>query len=311
MNKFSELFEGGTPQMQKKKKVTFAVMCVTAALIAAMILFLAIFGIASLLSKNKKLEGENEPANIGSTTTITLSENNLYSGNLLVLDENNTFKGTPSLVNLQSYSGRSKKTEQEGGGNTYTILSANRTGFMATDAAASALNKMLGAFYKSAKDDNIFIAAAYNKTDEDTQKAVYSSGEAFEHMYFHDYDTNKMNDQRSIAGVQLYSWIYTNAYKYGFVTVGGSDSNVFRYVGIVHSNAMKQNNLSFDQYIENIKQYTPDSPLKVTASGVSYAISFLAKDAEHIIPEKYEYTVSGNNVDGYIITVNLSKKVTN
>ena len=307
MNNISELFEGGTPQMQKKKKTTFIVMCITAALIVAMLLFLAIFGIASLLAKEKKLEDSTEVVNIGSTVVTTISENELYSGNLLVLDENNTFKGTPSLVNMQNYSGRSKT---QSGSNTYTILAPNREGFMATDAAASALNKMLGAFYKYSSDDNIFISAAYDKTASNMQ-AIYSSGEAFELMYFHDYDTNKTSDRRSIAGVELYSWIYTNAYKYGFVAVGGADSNVFRYVGNVHSYAMKQNSLSFDQYIQTLKTKTPDTPLKVTVSGSSYAIYYLAKDAEHLVPEKYEYSVSGNNVDGYIITVNLSKKVTN
>ena len=166
---FSELLEGGTPKMQKKKKATLFVICVIAALIAAMLLFLAIYGIASLLSKEKKLEKESDGVNIGSTVATTISENDLYSGNLLVLDESHSFKGTPSLVNMQNYSGRSKT---QSGSNTYSILSVNREGFMATDAAASALNKMLGAFYKTTKDDNIFIAAAYDKTPAEAHSAV-------------------------------------------------------------------------------------------------------------------------------------------
>jgi D-alanyl-D-alanine carboxypeptidase len=181
---------------------------------------------------------------------------------------------------------------------------------MATDASATALNKMLGAFYKAMKDDNIIIANSYDTTKAETQDAIYSSGEAFEFTYFHDYEANS-EDRRSIYGVQLYSWIYTNAYKYGFVTVGEGETNVFRYVGVVHSTAMKQSDLSFDEYLDVLKTKTPDDPIKVSASGSSYAIYYVAKDGEHLVPKNYEYTVSGNNVDGYVITVNLSKKVTN
>lgn len=307
MNIFSELLEGGTPQMQKKKRITFYLICITAALIAVMLVVLAIYGIASLLSKNRSLDDDLSKANIGKTTTTTIAESNLHSGSLLILDESNRFGGTPSLVNMQE---RKDRPKTESGTNAYSILKANRESFMATDAAATSLNKMLGAFYKAMKDDNIIIATAYDTSKAETQDAIYSSGEAFEFTYFYDYEANS-EDRRSIYGVQLYSWIYTNAYKYGFVNVGEGESSVFRYVGIVHSTAMKQASLSFDEYLETLKTKTPADPLKVTASGTAYAIYYLAKDGEHTVPESYEYTVSGNNVDGYIITVNLSKKATN
>ena len=307
MNIFSELLEGGTPQMQRKKRITFYMICVTAALIAVMVLVLAIYGIASLLSQNRKLDDDSYTVNIGKTTTATISVSNLHSGSLLILDENNRFGGTPSLVNMQS---RADRPKTEAGANTYSILKANRESFMATDAAASALNKMLGAFYKTMKDDNIIIATAYDSSKADTQDAIYSSGEAFQMTYFHDYETNS-EDRRNIYGVQTYSWIYNNAYKYGFVTVGESEPNVFRYVGIVHSNAIKQTGLSFDEYLETLKTKTPTEPLKVTASGATYAVYYLAQGSEYTVPTDYEYTVSGNNVDVYIITVNLSKKATN
>ena len=154
---------------------------------------------------------------------------------------------------------------------------------MATNDAATALNKMLGSIYKAMKDDNIIIANAYDISKEASQDAIYSSGEAFELTCFYDYETNSA-DRRSISGIQLYNWVYNNAYKYGFVTVGGEESNVFRYVGVVHSTAMKQSGLSFDEYLEMIKIKTPAEPLKVNASGTTYAVYYLAKDAEHAVP---------------------------
>lgn len=307
MKNLSELFEGGTTQTQKKKKITFYIVCVTIVLLATMLLFLAILGIASLLSTPKDTDGDLQKTDIGKTAATTIAESNLYSGSLLILDENNRFSGNPSLVNMQN---RTDRPKTEVGGNTYSILKENRDTFMATDAAAAALNKMLGAFYKVIKDDNIIISTSYDSSKSETQDAIYSSGEAFEFKYFHDYATNS-SDKRSIYGVTTYSWIYTNAHKYGFVAVGASEPNVFRYVGVVHSTAMNQHELSFDEYMTKLKTATPAEPIAVTVSGSSYAIYYLAKDAEHTVPTAYEYTVSGNNVDGYIITVNLSKKVSN
>lgn len=307
MNIFSELLEGATPQQQKKKRIIFHLICINAALIAVMLSMLSIYGIAAFLSQNRSLDDSSSKANIGKTTITTLSENDLHSGNLLILDENNRFLGTPNLVNLQE---RTDRPKTDTGDNAYSILNKNRSNFMATNDAATALNKMLGSFYKAMKDDNIIIANAYDISKEASQDAIYSSGEAFELTCFYDYETNSA-DRRSIYGIQLYNWVYNNAYKYGFVTVGGEESNVFRYVGVVHSTAMKQSGLSFDEYLEMIKAKTPAEPLKVTASGTTYAVYYLAKDAEHAVPSNYAYDVSGNNVDGYIITVNLSKKVTN
>lgn len=307
MNIFSELLEGGTPQMQKKKRITFYLLCVTAALIVIMLVVLAIYGIAVLLSQNRSLENDLDKANIGNTTVTTISEDNLHSGSLLILNESNRFGGTPSLVNLQE---RKDRPKTDTGTNAYSIRPLTRENFMATDAAATALNKMLGAFYKVMKDDNIIISNAYDMSKADTQDAVYSSGESFEFTYFYDAEVSTA-DTRNIYGVQTYNWIYNNAYKYGFVVIGESEPNVFRFVGTVHSTAIKQSGLSFDEYLESLKTKTPAEPLRVNASGSIFAVYYLAKDGEHTIPESYEYTVSGNNVDGYIITVNLSKKATN
>lgn len=81
----------------------------------------------------------------------------------------------------------------------------------------------------------------------------------------------------------------------------------FRYVGYPHSQIMNNLNLSLEEYIENIKEYPHDERyfnhesngkiMKVSYVDIS---SYEYKTIE--LPEKTSYMVSGNNVDGFIIT---------
>ena len=166
---------------------------------------------------------------------------------------------------------------------------------------------MLKAFYEAKKDDNIFISGAYDISEVGTQEAVFSSGEAIELSYFHDYASNGINDQRSISGVDIYKWIYANAHKYGFVAISSS-SNIFRYVGTIHATAIKNKGLSLDNYLKQLKNSTVDNPMQLDASGSYIAYYCPIKPEPDVkIPKNYSYEISGNNVDGVFITVNVSK----
>jgi hypothetical protein len=43
---------------------------------------------------------------------------------------------------------------------------------------------------------------------------------------------------------------------------------------------------------------------------ITYASYFVAADAEHLVPADYEYQISGNNLDGYIITAAIPTATT-
>jgi len=301
--KLEELFDGGTPKMQKRKKNTFFAICVTAALLVLTLVVLAISGIVIAIGNGiEKRNAELSNVNIGKTTVISIVDSKLHTGSLLILDDNNKYVGAkPKLENMYSRTDR-----------VHSVLRVNRNNFMATNAAASALNKMLSAFKESTGDDNVIVSNAYDQSKSETQSPIFATGETFELMYFHDFDNLGTTDQRTISGVELYSWIYENAYKYGFISIGDGASATFRYVGTVHSTAMKEKDLSFTEYLNMLKeQTTPASPLTVISAGNSYAVYYLSHEGEHTVPLNYKYDISGNNIDGYIITVNVSKKIEN
>lgn len=77
----------------------------------------------------------------------------------------------------------------------------------------------------------------------------------------------------------------------------------FRYVGYPHSVIMKEKNLCLEEYINYLKQYEKNS-LKYKNYEISY-IPYNNKDIEITIDNA---TVSGNNVDGFIITRNTHEK---
>ncbi|MDD3340124.1 MAG: M15 family metallopeptidase [Lachnospiraceae bacterium] len=107
-------------------------------------------------------------------------------------------------------------------------------------------------------------------------------------------------------------WFSENSYKYGFVRRYQEDKTAitkinneawhFRYVGIPHATYMTQQNLCLEEYIDYLRSNaTKDNPLHVDCQDKSYDIYFTTETT--IEKPQGNYEISGNNVDGYIITV--------
>ena len=65
--------------------------------------------------------------------------------------------------------------------------------------------------------------------------------------------------------------------------------------------------LQLSTYLEQLRSTTPDAPLLTKVGKITYASYYLSADGEILVPTEHEYTVSGNNTDGYIITVSITK----
>lgn len=82
----------------------------------------------------------------------------------------------------------------------------------------------------------------------------------------------------------------------------------FRYVGYPHSMIMEIYSFSLEEYMDFLKKYTYHGEhLKVTRGGQNIEIFYVPYDLEESkiiqIPDKSIYQISGNNADGYIITM--------
>lgn len=81
----------------------------------------------------------------------------------------------------------------------------------------------------------------------------------------------------------------------------------FRYIGAPHSKIMAENHLSLEEYIEFVKAYRTDSRLsyerdKQTENEI-YFVPASAAETYVSLPENALYQISGNNIDGFIITI--------
>ena len=123
-------------------------------------------------------------------------------------------------------------------------------------------------------------------------------------------------------------WLRTNACRYGFIVEyepmvdeaghksgHGSDevipSTQLRYVGVAHATYIQANRMSLDAYLAKVRTASSAKPLTFKAGKSSYAVYFVEATGENFtasLPTNYNYTISGNNVDGVIVTVELSVK---
>ncbi len=288
------LFEGGNQQTQRKKRNIFYCICATLVILLIMLIaFIALAIVQGLTDESENGKNENI-VSIGETTVATFEEGQLYIGNLLLLDKNHTYKGTPDVESMQTYKDRPKKSD---GKNTYTVYNQNTSLCLGSEALA-AFNKMAADFYSQKKNDNLIVFNAYDTSDNE-QDAVFTAGTAVALGYWGE----NAEPTFGISKKGDFAWIYNNAAKYGFVNISAEGSStVFRYVGKEHATAMKTNGWSFAEYLDHLKaNTTPEKPLSVTASGEVYAIYYLPNTGILTVP-KNTYTVSGNNVDGYIIS---------
>lgn len=75
----------------------------------------------------------------------------------------------------------------------------------------------------------------------------------------------------------------------------------FRYVGFPHSKIIEIGGFCLEEYIEHLKDFAyPDKPLK----SFGYAVYYIPRSGDETeIEAEGSFTVSGNNADGFILTV--------
>lgn len=108
------------------------------------------------------------------------------------------------------------------------------------------------------------------------------------------------------------AWLQENAWKYGFILRYPKDKvNItgiqyepwhFRYVGLPHSAIMHHKGLVLEQYLELLRE---EKRIGVELDGKRYSITYYpaTSNAKVFIPEEGEYEISGDNMEGVIVTV--------
>lgn len=194
-----------------------------------------------------------------------------------------------------------------------------------------ALNNWMEAFYEESGVDNVEIVAGHrtvayqqylrdraieNRGQEHADNYIALPGCSEHHTgYAVDLDTYyaETDSLGGFDGSGEYAWVVENAWRYGFVQrYPISKQNItgisyeewhFRYVGLPHSKIMTDEDLCLEEYIDFLKDYPFDGEhLTVDVNGESFEI-YYCEGLNITVPKDREFEISGNNVDGFIVTI--------
>ena len=271
---------------------------------------------------------------------IEVDLSQLNRGDLVLVSGEHEYKALDDYELLEIYYNRKK---YDGGARAYQLSGID---LKLADFVLLELNAMNEAFYEESGLGGLLIKSAYRTRQE--QKELYDArvakdgvakaekyvakpghsehetGLAFDMSVYVDGENTYISDEPE------YRPIYSIAYKYGSIlrypahkvaiTGINYESWHFRYVGMPHAYYMTENDLCLEEYIDLLRrQYkysdvhlridAPDRDGKVR----NYEVYFVPADTskgknEVIVPVGYQYEISGNNVDGYIVTVDLNSQ---
>ena len=205
--------------------------------------------------------------------------------------------------------------------------------------AVEAMNEMMAAFHDETGLKNVQIVSGYRtkehqqelyKADEGEEgsKTVAKPGHS-EHqtglacdfnLFFGDYSDD-------FDGTGDYTWFAENCAEFGFILRYPEDKIEtteiayepwhFRYVGEPHASEMTSRGLCLEEYIELLSAYTYDGEhLEITGlDGQKYEIytfpaDILSDTTTVPVPADQGYTIHGNNIDRYIVTVAIGTSPT-
>ena len=251
-----------------------------------------------------------------------------FRGDLILVNEDHEYySGDEDLVSIIEMNEKNECTCFSAVDSTYTILRQ----------VYEPMARMIQDFSDQYNNDKLIIYGSYRTKefqqqlyDDDVAQSEdgkstkvakpgfseHESGLAFDFTEADNYDYDGTGD---------YAWLNANCYKYGFIvryrkakekiTKIEDEPWHFRYVGVPHAYYMDSNDLCLEEYIDLVRNHPYDGEhLEFKDDNdVEYEVYFVKSDdgAEKTtvpVPNGLRYDISGNNVDGFIVTVYKNKK---
>lgn len=117
-----------------------------------------------------------------------------------------------------------------------------------------------------------------------------------------------------------FAWLSENCHKFGFIlrypngksSLTGIDASndyyiTYRYVGAPHSYLIYFNDYCLEEYVEFIMRFDVGNRYAFSRDGEAYEIYYVkaseGEKTEIPVPAEYEYSISGDNIGGFIVTI--------
>lgn len=287
---------------------------------------------------NKDPEGnEGEEGNEGNeqnpppagNKTVTVENSKAFSGPLILLSEISPYRRPVEDLITRTAMGNlaANKVKTEYGfinlsrGHTGDFILKDNNLFLDADTA-EAFRKMMAAYVAETGHKNIWLRNAYYYDKSEDIAATEDINEALLNPHAAglavDIQISTTNGQiplkNAYAGypmAEYYDWFLANCHKYGFIHTGDTNSySSFRYVGVAHATYMAKNNISLEEYLNAVKDKTSQDRLVISDdSGKEWWVYYVSSsegETTDITVFGDLYSVSGNNTDGFVVTIDTS-----
>lgn len=273
---------------QQVQKITLIV--IAALTILALVLLLVIV-IASVNPANSFGMAD------GFTNVVdyTVTEKDLQTGSLILADDDHSYNYTFSADELEvigAYRNNNLVTDESGKAIGKYYMN-NQSLMKLTKEAMVAAHNMLVDAEKAVNKDNLLIAFTYGYNEADNKE--YDTALL---IFLTDYNGEKLDKSYS-------KWFDENAAKYGFIE---SFEDGYRYVGVAHAKSISGSKdiKTVANYVKYLKENTSvNKTIEIEVDGSTYKTYYVACAAGETIkvPADKEYTISGTNEGGVIVTV--------
>ncbi|KAB8126082.1 M15 family metallopeptidase [Gracilibacillus oryzae] len=248
----------------------------------------------------------------GETKQIEVLTEHVHKGNLLLVNQDYPVQKDSTKEDIVSLFGQEELTQG------YVLLNGD---IELSASIAKKFSEMVAAANKDGVN-HFLISSGFRGFDQ--QAALFQemgSSYALEagHSEHHlgtalDVGSTQMQMSKAPEG----RWIEDHAWKYGFILRYPADKTDvtgieyepwhIRYVGLPHSAIMKENNFALEEYLDYLKE---EQAFSASRNGENYEIYYypVNSDTTIEIPAGERYEISGNNMDGVIVTVFMDKNI--
>ena len=259
---------------------------------------------------------------------ITSSELNLplddvYKGSLLLIDASNPYRVDESL--LLSRTKMSELTDSQrlstynfanvssGAVNTYKVK--GYTGYYLDADALEAFKNMMSDYVKEKGNRDVQVRNAYYY-DPSEEICLNATGLVVDLEINSESEGKTYPLKYASKKADYYDWFLENSHKYGFIHIGDGKNSAgtdiyssFRFVGEGHASYIKEKGVTLEAYLQFIKNYSFDDRFIYDSSAKEWWIYYAPAvgDINKVTVIGDKYTVSGNNVDGYVVAIKASE----
>ena len=253
--------------------------------------------------------------------TLTFKPSEMKKGDLILINDQYSFDPdeAKNLVSIAAEKNSSYLLTDKNGslsGNVLKALNKMMDGFAAATGRRNV--SILSSYRTVEKQQQLFDERVARSGIEEAKKWVAVPGYS-EHHSGMAFDLAVVVDgiAQTFKGNGDYSWFEKHCFEYGFIrryppekvdiTKTSYEPWHFRYIGQPHAAIMDLYDLCFEEYIDFLRDFPfGGEHYFYETGGYIYEIYYI-EGLDVSIPKYQKSTVSGNNVDGFIVTVEALK----